>query len=105
MEGLVGALFRVFTLALVLEIFGILGPLYIQWILDEVLIINDKSLLTILGIVYLAVTLFSAMFSGLRSWVIIEVNATLGVQWAMNVFSHLMHLPLEFYEKVRREVA
>lgn len=99
MEGLVGALFRIFTLALVLEIFGILGPLYIQWILDEVLVINDKSLLTILGIVYLAVTLFSAVFSGLRSWVIIEINATLGVQWAMNVFSHLMRLPLEFFEK------
>ncbi len=30
---------------------------------------------------------------------IIEINATLGVQWAMNVFSHLMRLPLEFFEK------
>lgn len=98
-DGLYGALFRIFTLALVLEIFGILGPLYTQWVLDEVLVINDKSLLTILSIAYLAVTLFSAVFYGLRSWVIIEINATLGVQWAMNVFSHLMRLPLDFFEK------
>ncbi|AOV15773.1 ABC transporter [Acidihalobacter aeolianus] len=98
-EGLRSALLRVFALALVLEVLGILGPFYMQWVLDEVLVINDHSLLTLLGLGFLAVTLFTAAFSVLRSWVILYVNATLGVQWATNAFAHLMKLPLDFFER------
>ncbi|MEY2335561.1 peptidase domain-containing ABC transporter [Acidithiobacillus ferrianus] len=98
-SGLGGALLRIFILALVLEVLGILGPFYLQWVIDEVLVVNDRSLLTLLGIVYLAVTLFSALFSALRAWVVIHINATLGVQWAANVFSHLLRLPQSFFEK------
>ncbi|WP_414041218.1 peptidase domain-containing ABC transporter [Acidithiobacillus sp. M4-SHS-6] len=98
-KGLRGALLRIFLLALVLEILGILGPFYLQWVIDEVLVINDHHLLKLLGIVYLSVTVFSALFSALRSWVVIHINATLGVQWAANVFAHLMRLPQDFFEK------
>ncbi|WP_081577712.1 peptidase domain-containing ABC transporter [Acidithiobacillus thiooxidans] len=98
-HGLRGALMRIFILAFILELLGILGPFYMQWIIDEVLVINDYHLLTLLGIVYLSVTVFSALFSGLRSWVVIHINATLGVQWAANVFAHLMRLPQDFFEK------
>jgi ABC-type bacteriocin/lantibiotic exporters, contain an N-terminal double-glycine peptidase domain len=80
-------------------VLGILGPFYMQWVIDEVLVINDHHLLKLLGIVYLSVTVFSALFSGLRAWVVIHINATLGVQWAANVFAHLMRLPQSFFEK------
>jgi len=98
-QGLGSALVRILLLALVLEILGILGPFYMQWVIDEVLVVNDRSLMTLLGIGYLAVTIFSALFSALRSWVVIHINAILGVQWAANVFSHLMNLPQSFFEK------
>lgn len=98
-QGLRGALLRIFLLALILEVLGILGPFYMQWVIDEVLVINDHHLLKLLGIVYLSVTVFSALFSGLRAWVVIHINATLGVQWAANVFAHLMRLPQSFFEK------
>ncbi|WP_163097465.1 peptidase domain-containing ABC transporter [Acidithiobacillus ferrianus] len=98
-QGLRGALLRIFLLALVLEVLGVLGPFYMQWIIDEVLVVNDHSLLTLLGIAYLFVTAFSTLFFALRSWVVIHINATLGIQWATNVFSHLLRLPLDFFEK------
>ncbi|UEO01138.1 peptidase domain-containing ABC transporter [Acidiferrobacter thiooxydans] len=98
-RGLGGAIARVLALSSTLEILGILGPFFMQWLIDRVLVINDHHLLTLLGVAYVAVTIFSALFSMLRSWVVIHVNAIVGSQWATNLFSHMMRLPQTFYEK------
>lgn len=98
-SGLSGAVTRILVLAVTLEMLGILGPFYMQWVIDRVLVVNDRHLLVLLGLVYIAVTVFSAVFSVARSFVLIYVNAVMGAQWASNVFAHLLRLPQAFYEK------
>jgi ATP-binding cassette subfamily B protein RaxB len=97
--GLRTAMVQIFTLALALEVFGLFGPFYMQWVVDQVLVVSDKSLLTLLGIGFLLVTVFSVVLTALRSWVILYLGTTLGVQWATNVFAHLLRLPQDFFEK------
>jgi ATP-binding cassette subfamily B protein RaxB len=98
-RGLPGALVQIFVLALVLEVFALVGPFYLQWVLDQVLVSADKSLLMLLGIGFLLVALFQAAISAVRAWTITWLGAMLNVQWISNVFSHLLKLPLDWYEK------
>jgi ATP-binding cassette, subfamily B, bacterial CvaB/MchF/RaxB len=98
-KGLPGALIQIFVLALALEVFALVGPFYMQWVLDQVLVSADKSLLTLLGIGFLLVALFTAAISAVRAWTITWLGAMLNVQWITNVFSHLLKLPLDWYEK------
>ncbi len=98
-RGLSGALTQIFVLALALEVFALVGPFYLQWVLDQVLVSADKNLLTLLGIGFLLVALFQAAISAVRAWTITWLGAMLNVQWITNVFAHLLRLPLDWYEK------
>ncbi len=98
-KGLPGALAQIFVLALTLEVFALVGPFYLQWVLDQVLVSADKSLLMLLGIGFLLVAVFQAAVSAVRAWTITWLGAMLNVQWVTNVFAHLLKLPLDWYEK------
>ena len=98
-EGLSGALVQIFVLALALEVFALVGPFYLQWVLDQVLVSADQSLLMLLGIGFLLVAVFKAAISAVRAWTITWLGAMLNVQWITNVFAHLLKLPLDWYEK------
>jgi ATP-binding cassette subfamily B protein RaxB len=98
-RGLHRALTLVFVLALGLEVFALIGPFYLQWILDQVLVSANKSLLTLLGIGFVLVTIFQALISAVRAWTVTWLSANLNVQWVGNLFSHMLHLPVDWYEK------
>jgi ATP-binding cassette subfamily B protein RaxB len=98
-RGLVPALGQILLLAVALEVFTLAGPFYLQWVLDQVLVSADHDLLTLLGLGFLGVTAFSALITAARSWAVTWLGATLNVQWASNLFGHLMRLPLDWFEK------
>lgn len=98
-RGLVPALAQILLLALALEVFALAGPFYLQWVFDQVLVSADHDLLTLLGLGFLGITVFSALITAARSWAITWLGATLNVQWASNLFGHLMRLPLDWFEK------
>lgn len=98
-HGLKRALTQIFLLALGLEVVVLMGPFYMQWVIDQVLVSADRSLLTLLGIGFLLLTVFQVAVTALRSWSITWISATLSVQWVGNLFGHLLRLPLDFFEK------
>ncbi len=98
-RGLLPALAQILLLALALEVFALAAPFYMQWVLDQVLVSADHDLLTLLGLGFMGVAVFSALVTAARSWAITWLSATLNVQWASNLFSHLMRLPLDWFEK------
>lgn len=98
-RGIIPALTQILVLALALEVFSLAGPFYLQWVMDQVLVSADRDLLTILGLGFLSITIFSALIAAARSWAITWLGATLNAQWVSNLFRHLMRLPLEWYEK------
>ncbi|HVC17277.1 MAG TPA: cysteine peptidase family C39 domain-containing protein, partial [Rhodanobacter sp.] len=98
-RGLLPALAQILLLALALEVFALAGPFYMQWVLDQVLVSADRDLLTLLGLGFIGIAIFSAIITAARSWAVTWLGATLNVQWASNLFGHLMHLPLDWFEK------
>lgn len=98
-RGLLPALGQILLLALALEVFALAGPFYMQWVLDQVLVSADRDLLTLLGLGFIGIAIFSAIITAARSWAVTWLGATLNVQWASNLFGHLMRLPLDWFEK------
>ena len=98
-RGLVPALAQILGLALALEVFALAGPFYMQWVIDQALVSADRDLLTLLGLGFIGIAIFSALITAARSWAVTWLSATLNVQWASHLFSHLMRLPLDWFEK------
>lgn len=98
-NGLGRVLIQVTGLAFAIEVLALIMPFQMQWVLDQVLLSADKSLLLVLTIGFLVVMGLSAALGLARAWVISWLGATLNAQWVTNLFSHLLRLPLDYFEK------
>ncbi|MCA1977841.1 MAG: peptidase domain-containing ABC transporter [Thiobacillus sp.] len=97
-SGLVPSLIQVLALALVLEVFIIVSPFYLQWVIDDVIVANDRDLLVTLALAFGLLVLFQQAIGLLRGWVMLYLSTTLNLQWRSNLFTHLLRLPLHFFE-------
>jgi len=98
-SGLKRALAQILILALALEIFALISPFFLQWVVDNAIVSADKDLLTTLGLGFLLLMLVQSCVSAIRSWVVLYLGTTLNLQWLGNVFSHLLRLPVAYFEK------
>ena len=97
--GLKRSLAQVFVLALALQAIAIVSPFYMQWAVDGAVVSADRDLLTVLGLGFLMLAVMQVAISILRSWVVLYLSTTLNLQWLANVFSHLLKLPVSYFEK------
>ncbi|WP_394004736.1 peptidase domain-containing ABC transporter [Luteimonas sp. WGS1318] len=98
-HGLGQALALILALSVALQVFVVLAPFFMQWVVDQALVSADRNLLTMLGLCFLGVVLIQVIIGLLRGWAVIYLSSRLGLQWMGSVFSHLMKLPLDFFEK------
>lgn len=97
--GLKRSLLQIFALSLTLQVFAIFAPLLNQLVVDEVFGANDKGLLPVLIAGFALSLLVQTLLSLARSWMLIVLGQNLSLQWFGNVFSHMLRLPLIFFEK------
>lgn len=97
-KGLAPSLLQILILALALEVFSLVGPFYLQWVMDQALVSADRDLLTMLGVGFLCVVVFRALTVAARNWALAWLSATLNVQWAQKLFGHMLRLPLKWFE-------
>jgi ATP-binding cassette subfamily B protein RaxB len=98
-SGLKNSLGQVLILAAALEIFGLISPFFLQWVIDNVLVASDRDLLTTLAIGFGLLMLMQQSVIAIRSWAILYMGTTLNLQWRANVFTHLTRLPVQYFEK------
>lgn len=98
-RGLWRALGQILALSLALQVFALLAPFFMQWVVDQVLVSADQDLLVVLGLGFGLALLLQIGIGLLRGWSVEYLSSRLGLQWMGNVFAHLMRLPLEFFEK------
>lgn len=97
--GLWPALAQIFLLSVALQVFVVLAPFYLQWVVDQVLVSADRDLLTVLGLGFGLALLLQVGIGLLRGWSVTYLSSRLGLQWMGTVFAHLLRLPLDFFEK------
>jgi ATP-binding cassette subfamily B protein RaxB len=97
--GLRRSFMQVLLLALALEVFTLVGPLFLQWVIDNVIVSADRDLLLTLALGFGLLLLIQQAVTAARSWVLMYLSTTLKVQWQANVLSHLIRLPVQYFEK------
>jgi ATP-binding cassette subfamily B protein RaxB len=97
--GLARSLAQVFVLAIALQSVAIVSPFYMQWAVDGAVVSADRDLLTVLGLGFLMLAVIQVALTALRSWIVLYLSTTLNLQWLANVFSHLLRLPVSYFEK------
>jgi len=98
-SGLKRSLLQIAVLALALEAFVLLTPFLMQAVVDGVLPAADRDLLFTLGVGFALLVLVQAATAAARSWAVLVLSATLNQQWLVNVFAHLLRLPVAWFEK------
>ncbi|MFD4840413.1 peptidase domain-containing ABC transporter [Achromobacter sp. NPDC058515] len=98
-SGLGGAFSQVLLLALALEILTVVQPFFLQWVVDHVLNTGDRDLLTTLALAFGLLMAMKQLTSVARSWMLLVMGTTLNLQWRTNVFTHLLRLPVGYFEK------
>ena len=98
-SGLWPMLWRVLSVSLALEVLSLISPLFMQWIVDNVIVSRDLGLLTTLGVGFLLLLVVQQLFTVLRSWMVLRVGTQLRVQWRSNVLSHMLRLPLDYFAR------
>jgi len=97
--GLKSTLLKIFVLSILLQSFAIVAPFYMQIVVDDVIVSHDQRLLVILTIGFLLLMIISAIITALRSLVIMLLGTQMNIQIANNIFRHLVHLPIEWFQK------
>ena len=98
MVGLKRSLVQLFLLALAIEVFAVVSPFFIQWVVDHALITADRDLLVTLALGFALVLLLRISVSAMRGWMVIALGASVKVQGRSNLFSHLANLPAAYFE-------
>lgn len=98
-KGLYGSFGQILILALVLEVFALTSPFFMQWVIDHAIVSADSNLLTTLVIGFGLLMFLTQLTSLLQAWIGMYVSTTLNIQWKANVFHHLTHLPTSFFQK------
>lgn len=98
-RGLWRALAQILLLSVALQVFVVLGPFLMQWVVDQVLVSADRDLLTVLGLGFGVALLLQIGIGLLRGWSVVYLSSRLGLQWMGNVFAHALRLPLDFFGK------
>jgi len=96
--GMWQTLAQIVALALAMQVFVVLAPFLMQWVVDQVLLSADRDLLTVLGLGFGLAVLLQVGLGVLRGAAIVHLSSRLGLHWMSNVCAHLLRLPLAFFE-------
>jgi ATP-binding cassette, subfamily B, bacterial CvaB/MchF/RaxB len=98
-DGFAAAAAQVLAMSLVLEAVSVVIPIGFQLVLDDVVVSNDRDLLTLVALGIGLVLAFRALIDLVRSWAILAASSSLTLYWKMSLFRHLFCLPLSFFER------
>ncbi|CAK16774.1 peptidase domain-containing ABC transporter [Pseudomonas entomophila] len=98
-QGFGGVLGHVLALGAALEVCMILTPFFLQTVIDKVLVSADRDLLAVLALGFGLLLVAQQALSLARSWALMYLGTLLGSQWQINVFNHLVRLPVAYFER------
>ncbi len=93
------ALLQTFLLSLLLQLFALSAPSYLQLVIDEAVTRLDDQFLLVLAGAFALMYVIQAATEALRAWVILQLGQSMGFQMIGNVLHHLLRLPTDFFEK------
>ena len=99
MSGFWQTIRQVVLLSLVLQLAVLASPFFLQISIDTVFPSFDRDLLLMLALGFGGLTVINFMASWLRSLILVTLSNSLSYQVIVNLFRHLVRLPLDWFEK------
>jgi ATP-binding cassette, subfamily B, bacterial CvaB/MchF/RaxB len=96
--GVRRSLMNLLGLALTIEVFAMVSPLFLGWVVDQALVSADRDLLLTLVLGFTLLVLLQSAVTAMRGWMLMGLNASLKVQSRANLFTHLINLPTSYFE-------
>ncbi len=96
-SGLKRSLLQILVLSLLLQVFAVISPYYMQTVVDDVILKNDDNLLLVLAFGFGLLLLIETGVNTLRQWVMLYLSSRLNIQMAANLFRHLIRLPMSYF--------
>ena len=85
------------VLSLILQLFALASPFYVQIVVDDVVVRSDKGLLKVLALGFGLLLTVETGTGLLRSFIVLHLANRLHLQLAANLFHHLIRLPLGYF--------
>lgn len=82
----------------IVQLFGLITPLFTQVILDKVIVHRSMSTLNVLGIAFVAVALFEFMLNLTRNYIFMHTANKIDAKLGAKLFRHLFALPFVYFE-------
>ncbi|MCQ2738812.1 MAG: type I secretion system permease/ATPase [bacterium] len=83
----------------VIQLFGLVTPLFTQVILDKVLVHRTISTLNVLGFAFLVVAVFEFLLNLSRNYIFIHTTNKIDAKLGAKLFKHLFRLYYVYFEK------
>ena len=95
-HGLV--LLEVFIASVIIQVFGLITPIFTQIILDRVVVQSSALTLTAIGLGLLIFSLFRVAITGLREYLLDHTANKVDIALIVGFIRHTLRLPLSFFE-------
>lgn len=99
MTGFWGTIRQIVLLSLVMQLVVLATPFFLQISIDTVFPAFDSDLLFMLALGFGGLVIVNLLASWLRSLILVTLSNSLSYQVIVNLFRHLMRLPLDYFEK------
>jgi ATP-binding cassette, subfamily B, bacterial CvaB/MchF/RaxB len=99
MSGFWQTIRQVILLSLVLQFAVLATPFFLQISIDTVFPSFDKDLLLILAVGFGGLAIINFLANWLRSLILVTLSNSLSYQVIVNLFRHMVRLPLDWFEK------
>ncbi len=90
-------IFEVLLASFVIQLFGLVTPLFTQVILDKVLVHHSLSTLDVLAIAFLVITIFDFLLNYMRNYVFVHTTSKIDAKLGAKLYHHLMALPFGYF--------
>jgi ATP-binding cassette subfamily B protein RaxB len=88
-------------LSVLLQVYVIVAPFYMQIAMDDAVAQNDHGLLTVLAVGFGLFLLINVGTGLLRSFALVHLQTGLAYELSTAVLRHMLRLPLDYFEKRR----
>ena len=93
------AAFRdIFIAAIAMQLLALASPIFFQLVIDKVLTHQSVTTLQVLAVGIVAALVFDATFGFLRQTLTLAASNKIDMRLTRRVFSHLLSLPIDFFE-------
>ncbi len=92
---------EVLLISFMLQLFGLVSPLFFQVVMDKVLVHKGMTTLDVLVIGLVVVVIFESVLTALRAYIFSHTTSRIDVELGARLFRHLVQLPLAYFQARR----